>query len=1013
MPLLVQRASAGSGKTEQLARRYLQILLAADAHGHRVDPASILAVTFTRKAAGEMLARIFKVVATACTHEEMRSRIVERTGLPSPTQDHCYRLLRLLVEQVDRLSIETIDALFAKQAQAQALDLGMAPCWSLADSDLRDLLAKKTVLRLVEKDADFAREWSAIHHFTRRVSFLEEAAALLEKNHFFARNLMKKGQESLIARGSEESGPRLLTQKEAESLRTFLESFSPPLTAQGKPNTHWKKALQQLKEASAEPLLLKDLWNLSSLTMQCLKEEPSFYGKPIPEEFLTQLVPLIKASAQEQRRLALLREETLERLMERYQQLRYEEAFQAGAYTFEEIEAIVTGAFSQFLTNDLARSLESRVEHLLLDEYQDTSQRQHNFLSFLMKEVLAKGGTTFVVGDVKQGIYGWRGGKRYLLQSLEEEYAPYLLSVPSLHESYRSSNAVLAAVNEVFSALNNEEALLKMETEPAFKKAAARWCLDFEPQQRASSLPELGGRVLLHEVEEPLSSVLQKVIELVVLHRDEDPEREVAILVRRTKFIPPLLSALRSRGILASGEGGNPLADTLAVEVLLSLLSWIDHPGNSATYEHVTCSPLAIVLNDSPLALRKQIMTQGLPKMLRAWIVIPSFYEACSSYERERLQQLVSMAHRFEITKTLSDFVEQVRHQRIESPLNQGVRVLSIHASKGLEFESVILMDLDTNIFAGAHERLRLHRDNHGVFFIQTSQEMMALQGRKKQLEELHQEQWAEALSLLYVGMTRAISYLDLVILPSSNSSKKSIAQWLRASGLKAHHATGKSWREQKQAHQQATLPREIVPTLECKTAPLKKLSLRSPTQENNSKDTSLAQQFYDSAVRKEGILKHALLAEIEWLEEKLPTAESWASLLVDRFPFQKTLYSAKDLLERFQREHELKAVFQRATFWGQYPEKEMSLQVWRERSFAVVLSEKRELLTGTFDRVVLHSTPAGVIGTIIDFKTAPQRNEEREKKRLFYQPQLDAYGEALRKLVPGLMALEAKVVWI
>lgn len=1006
MPLLIQRASAGSGKTEQLARRYLQILLAAETQGHRIDPASILALTFTRKAAGEMLGRIFKVVATACTHEKMRPRIVEGTQLLPPTQEQCDRLLRLLVEKMESLSVETIDALFAKQAQALALDLGIAPRWEIADRHTRNLLSKQAVLRLLEEDPDFSKKWSALHHFTRRISFLEEAAWLLEKNRF----LVKVTEEPLVSTLTEQSGPLFLAQEEIKRFRAFLESFAPPLTARGTPNTYWQKALQQLKDICAEPLFLKDVWNLHSLLTKCLQAEPSFYGKPIPPTFLEQVVPLLKASVQEQQRLAFLREEALKLLANRYQRLRSEASFQAGAYTFEEIEALVTEVFPQIFNNDLAKHLESGVEHLLLDEYQDTSQRQHNFLSLLMEEVLAKGGTTFIVGDVKQGIYGWRGGKRYLLHGLEKEYAPYLLSVPPLDESYRSSHAVLAAVNEVFSALSHEEALLKMEADAAFKKAAARWQLDFKPQRRALSLPDLVGRVVLHEVEplleEPLQSVLQKVVEIVEAHHHEDPEREIAILVRRTKFIPPLLSVLRSRGILASGEGGNPLADTLAVETLLSLLLWIDHPGHTAALEQVAFSPLSSVLSDSALTLRKKIMTQGLPKMLRTWSAAPAFYEACSSYERERLQQLIALAHRFERTKTLSDFVEHVRFERVESRLNQGVRVLSMHAAKGLEFESVLLMDLDANIFLGAHERLRAHRDNEGGFFIQTSQELMTLQGRKKLLEELHEEQWAEALSLLYVGMTRAISYLDLVILPSSNSSKKSMAQWLRASGLKTHSAAGISWQEQKKASQKIVPVHETVPVLECKTSSLKKLFLRSPTQENSSHGVPLSQFFYDSAASKQGVLKHALLAEIEWIE-KLPTAESWATLVADCFAFQKALQAAKELLEQFQQDRQLKSVFE-------CPIAETTLlQVWRERSFAVVLPEKKELLTGRFDRVILESTPEGLVGTIIDFKTAPYREEERAKHLLFYQSQLEAYAKALRQLVPGLRELQTKIVWI
>ncbi len=1002
MPLIVQRASAGSGKTEQLARRYLQILLAPSRTGHAVDPTTILAATFTREAAGEMLARIFKILAKGCREQEARKSMVQGTLLSLPTQEQCERLLRLLVERIDRLAVGTIDALFARQAQTLALDLGIAPCWRIAESSASDTLAKEAVLQLLEEDPYFSKEWSKLHHFTRTISFLEEAALVLEKNRFF----VKSTCAPLTERIPEKTGPLLVSKKLAEETLHFLKNFSLPLTAQGKPNERWKSALQKLEENFSQPLFLKDLWGLGTLIASCMNEEARFYGKPIPSEFVAHFAPLAEASSEEQKRLALVREEALRRLLGLYQQARYKISFQAGAYTFGEIEEVVTRSADDFSSNELAIRLESSIEHLLLDEYQDTSQRQHDFLSPVISDVLAKGGTSFVVGDIKQGIYGWRGGKRHLLRSLEEEYAGHVVESPSLHQSYRSSPAVLDAVNEVFSSLKKEEALELMEGCAAFKKAAARWNLDFEPQQGAPSVKNLAGRVHLHEIqhvsEEPQRDVLEKVVSLVEAHRSQDPKREIAILVRRTKFIPQLLLELRSRGILASGEGGNPLADTLAVEVMLSFLLWIDHPGHTAAQEHIASSPLAEMLCEPPASLRKKLMTQGLAKMLRTWAASPLFYEACSSYERARLEQLIALAHRFEATGkgTLSDFVEKVRRERVESALSQGVRVLSIHASKGLEFETVLLMDLDTNIFAGAHEGLRVHRHDEGDFFIQTSSELMALQGRKNELEALHEEQWAEALSLLYVGMTRAISYLDLVILPASNSSKKSMAQWLRASGLRSHEAFGISWHDKKRV----SLQEPVIPTSSrtpsnfTSSAPLSKLFKRSPSQETEQGWIRLAEKFYDSGARIQGSLQHALLAEVLWLDHDLPSSPD---------------------LEKLLEEKELRKFFEKKYYLEQWNGLGVTLlEVWRERPFAVVLHQenRKELLTGTFDRVILGYPSQGAPATsaeIIDFKTTPHSETKKEEREKQYQGQLEAYQSALQKMLPYLESITARIIWI
>ena len=469
MPLLIQRASAGSGKTEQLARRYLQILLAKDSLGHEIDPATIVAATFTREAAGEILARILKMVAMACHDEKICQRIVEGTTFQVPTRLECQQLLQRLVERIHRLRIETIDALFAQQARAFVLDLGLAPHWEIADALTASELARKALLQLLENDPLFAHDWKMIHHFKRPLSFVEAAASLLEKNRSLvhAEPWEKSPQEKVP--------PKFIAKSEVDAIQEFFSHFQIPSTGKGKPSGHWVAALKKLDAIFSGTLYLKDFLEQSSLFSQLLDAEPSFYGKEIPQEFVSFFSLLAKASQAEQRRLALLREGALHRLAHRYHQVRRHFSFQAGRYTFSEIEEVMSASSQELSKEEIEFRMELRTEHLLLDEYQDTSQRQHEFLFPLIGDVLAKGGWAFVVGDVKQGIYGWRGGKRHLLGFLEKAYEPYLQKTTPLHQSYRSSPAILEAVNHVFEALKNKEIVELMQAGEAFETAAARW----------------------------------------------------------------------------------------------------------------------------------------------------------------------------------------------------------------------------------------------------------------------------------------------------------------------------------------------------------------------------------------------------------------------------------------------------------------------------------------------------------------------------------------------------------
>lgn len=992
--LQVQRASAGSGKTEQLARQYLQIFLKSE--HTTLDPAAVVATTFTREAAGEIVARIFRLTARACEDEAFRFSLVSGTELSTPTQQDCSCLLRHFVDNIDRLSIGTIDGLFAQQARVLALDLGMTSPWEIADSLTSEELSRETLLQLIGKKREVREAWSLLHHGTRTLSFVEKGTSLFEKNRWIVR-VHPRDKEHL------RPGPPKRFD-DAERVQKFLETFEIPLNSKGKPDPRWTKALHQLKGFFSRPLLLKDLLEGGSLLRNCLNAGPilrqvgstlihdcvyeltsadplpTFYKTPIPTHFVDFFLPFLLASIEEQRRLESLREWALWEIMESYEVLRQEISFRAGKYTFTEVEEAVQAEHHQLSLDEIELRMDLRMEHLLLDEYQDTSQRQHDFLSPLIGNILAKGGEVFVVGDLKQGIYGWRGGKRHLLNLLEQEYAVFKKEISPLNQSYRSSRAVMEAVNKVFEALKKQEKLLAMGGGSSFEKAAARWSNDFQPHVGAPSVSDLQGRVRTHSIpenddptEDPMSGLFKKAVTLVEEHLAEDPLREVAILVRRTKFISPLLQHLREKDIVASGEGGNPLADTLAVELILSLLTWIDHPGHTAAYHHIFHSPLRELIDqkDAALRLRQQLLDGGIATTLRSWIRRSAFQDACSAYEHGRLEQLIGLVEKWSATSSgsLSSIVKRIRRERIETPLPANVRVLTFHAAKGLEFEAVILMDLDVDITAGGERGLRVQQDEEGGFFIQSNQETMTFQGRSSLLAALQEEQWAEMLSLLYVGMTRAASYLDLIFFEKP-TRKKTMAQWLRVCGLEQHEVKGKSLRLLKP---RSPVQPPKIPLQRPSITPYQKFSQRHPSEDQEGDLISLRQVLQGRAARERGIALHAELAEIEWGEEK-------------------EILQQESFLEKWK----IKGVTQ--------------LELWRERRFAVV--KEKELISGIFDRVVIGKNEKSIpiVAEIIDFKTGKTQQAELE---WFYQPQLKAYQQALQIMLPSLDEITTRLVWV
>ena len=119
-------ASAGTGKTYKLTGHFLKLLLEG------AEPGGILATTFTRKAAGEILDRVLQRLVDGATDPEKLEDLSRNVGIAVTAED-CSALLTRLVRQLDRLQVRTIDAFFVQLGKLFALDLGLHAGWSIAD----------------------------------------------------------------------------------------------------------------------------------------------------------------------------------------------------------------------------------------------------------------------------------------------------------------------------------------------------------------------------------------------------------------------------------------------------------------------------------------------------------------------------------------------------------------------------------------------------------------------------------------------------------------------------------------------------------------------------------------------------------------------------------------------------------------------------------------------------------------------------------------------------------------
>jgi ATP-dependent exoDNAse (exonuclease V) beta subunit len=1058
MPTTIINASAGSGKTYRLAVAYLQALLQPLPDGTLPAPQSVLATTFTRAAASEILERVLRRLALAVILPEELSRLVEDIDRPGLERGDLVRLLESVCHALPLLQIGTIDGLFSRIVRVMGLDLAFPPSWSMASDALGNELALLAADRLLNSpEVRLVRaQWQRYAQFKPGIRVRAALVELLEESRFVL-------LDADVAEDNPElAEPQIFAQEEVSALLALLDGFEVPLTKgkPPKPHSSWVKEMEKLKSLfngeSTCISLLKGHPLLSSIHMEGF----TYYKVPIPEALREILGPLNTRAREDLRRLHEARLPALAALGRRYHEFRRVVAHERGAYRFAEIEAAARILPSHLSPEDLYFRLDGQIQHLLLDEFQDTSLNQFRFLWPIIADVRANGRLFFAVGDVKQSIYGWRGADRRLLNRLGKwldptESDPHLIR-EHLTGNRRSCPAVLRAINLIFQNLDQAECLnpgsyadsKKRSRAEARQSAARNFIGDFGAPAAVGGNHGLAGRVrlLIHAPapeEEESPDEIATILNAVEQHRREDANREIAILCRRRKLMPAILAGLRTRGIAASGEGGNPVTDSAAVEAVLSMLTWLDHPGHTLAREHAKLSGAAVAFGfseeDSDATVHHQtcvdIMRRGLAAVISDWVKHGQFRLLSSIHDQVRLEQLVELARQWDAANggRLSLFVKGVRSQRVDNPASSRVRVMTIHGSKGLEFDAVILADLEMRKGGSDGPRLSVTMtapEARPAVSLILSEEEAELLGLADEYQRYQEGIFEEDLSVLYVALTRAKSYLD-VVLPMDDKPKPSLGAIIR-----------ERWGQQnpgshlvdecaaiapaEPAAPVANVPRDpgiwepasglAIPHF--RPVPSRLDAITPSGQEGGGivKLGSLLNPGTAPALER-GTAVHALLSRIKWIGQ-LPSEREWAaSIPSDEANPQICQREAQALHPRLANDQDpLTQAFNRS-LWIERWKKDgvTSLDLWIERRFAAIIG--RDLMNGSFDRVILgrDENEKLVRAEILDFKTDLLKDEtEREARRLHYQPQLEAYRLALGKLT-GLHAdsISARLVWI
>lgn len=1019
---LMIRASAGTGKTFQLANRFVTLL--RDTNADR-----ILAATFSRKAAGEIIERVLVTLARAATHARDLEQLSRFTGNPALTQPECLSLLKNLTHQLHRLRIGTLDSFFARLAGSFALELKLPSGWRIID----------------DHELAYFRDL-AVDHVLREGS-LQEFKTLV---HQLAKGTTLRSVHTLIT-DAIDSFHDLFSRSE-EPAWHFLSNMKPPTQAKLEAAIEdlavlkvIDKTLESARDADLE-LIRKENWEelyKKGLTPKVLSGG-DYRRKSIPQdlkEAYRKLETMIRA------KWMFLWAEQISatyRLLQRYDSYFRQVKFDHGVLQFDDITKILASSLGGQSTASVSHRMDGAIDHVLLDEFQDTSVVQWNVVRRFAEAATNSAHTSFFcVGDAKQAIYGWRGGEAGIFDALTDQL-PGLLEQP-LNTSYRSSQVVIDAVNDIFQRMVQHDGFEKE------LKAIRAWSAAFPKHTTARA--ELPGHVRLmtssvptdvdfnpRETKPLFDELHRNVAQMVAVQLRQHPTGSIGILTRKNDTIKRLIFELNELGIDASEEGGNPLTDSAAVQLILSLCTLADHPGHTIARFHVAESPLGEIVGctkdadayDVALRFRTAFISDGFGAVVNR--LATQLQKSCNARELKRLQQLVKLADDFaEMNSTLraSEFVTFVEEQRVQEPTDSRVRVMTVHQSKGLQFDTVYLVEFDQAILhtpsvvswrpgpATAPEVIALYRsqDLHDLF-------PQKLQDAFQQTTE---RTISEALCLMYVALTRAIHSLQIVITPRVAKSDeralpKTYAGLVRAAlapnqplepETVLYEAGDPDWsRTLPEQQHSENVPAVILPAqIQFQPVGNRKTFQRvtpSGTVHKQKVRLETVLPTGSSLAREKGTLTHAWLEQISWLDDGLPTTDSLdlirLKLGYHRLSFDEQFKEfrqmigrpeIKQLLSRDSYAASLHALFPGSVLRG-IDSAQLELTVQNERRFAVI--QEDTLLNGSIDRLVTISHAGHVIAAdIIDFKTdqLPSDLVASHDRVEYYREQLLAYRTA------------------
>lgn len=788
---LVVNAGAGSGKTTVLTARYIRLLEEGG-----LSPGQIVAITFTKKAAREMRERIDETLAALAIKPRWKDAREQLVSAP----------------------IGTIHSFYARVLRSFPVEAGINPSFRVLDELEASLLLDKAVAAAFQQAVAEKCPHLALLTEVLGAQALEEEGSLSKQIRHLYKTLLNRGIPVAEASLSElyaklpswqqcREGIAALAAGEAELAASLEGKVKPEMARARQAFVQAAKDVAALTTPEALAELYPDLLALTELKGGRTKGHKEFVNSGVQavQNLLSRgLAPVLGQAV-----LGLLR-----RLDRVFAQLKG----RAGGLDFSDLQFAMWHLLQQ---PQVAAALGKKYLTYMIDEFQDTDRLQHRIIARLVQQGdIIPPGRLFIVGDEKQSIYRFRGADVGVFNSVRKQLTR---DDPQREKritcNFRSRKPLIDLVNALFSQLMGGRGEMEYIPLSASRRGATP-CAELLICPEEADSPAAGEAAAM-------AARIREMVEgkELIVGDSETPQPvkygDMAILIRSRTHIKEYEHHLRLQGIPYTVVGGIGFYEQQEVQDLLNLLRAVGNSWDEIPLIAALRSPLFALDDDSLYALvRSQEHSGGSlldqaaalegeqqGRLLRARAVISQLRRARGRLELPRLlelaleltqyreailtgyaglqryanlEKLMDLAESFAAAAYDEEFLTWVEYAaaqdeaeaEVDSEESDSVRIMTIHASKGLQFPVVFLPVANTKM------RLRfgsmLIDDQGKLAFCHPWQcpvwEEVKEQERQREIEEYKR--------LLYVAATRARDRL-VFLTKETEKEEESFNYWI------------------------------------------------------------------------------------------------------------------------------------------------------------------------------------------------------------------------------------------